>query len=61
MKIQLVHYEPVSYCNLDKVIFNILEKLPEILVSNVSNGAPCLLFLVWNFRTEIQIDSHAIT
>ena len=42
-------------------IFKLLGQLPEILVNNVSNGSPCLLFLVQTFGPEIKICSHPLT
>ena len=56
----MVHYEPVYSFNLDTVIFKFLDRLPKILVNNVSNGKPWTLFLVWNFGPEIQKGSHPL-
>ena len=37
------------------------DELHEILFSNISNGKPWLLFLVWPFGPEIQIGSQHLT
>ena len=39
----------------------ILEQLPEVLISNVSNVKACLLFLVWIFFPDRQKGSHPLT
>ena len=57
----MVHYEHFYSCNLYKVNFKLIEKLPEILVSNVSNGSTLLLFLVCNFVNESQRGSQPLT
>ena len=43
------------------LILNLLEKLPEILFSNFSNGKSCPFFLVCFFGNEIQRGSHPLT
>ena len=44
-----------------RLIIKILEKIPEVLISNVSNGKPCLLFLIWPFGTEVQRGIQPLT
>ena len=38
----------------------LLEQLPELLISNISNGKPCFLFS-WPFSPEIQRGIHPLT
>ena len=53
----MVRYEHVSSCNLYKVIFKLLDKITEILVSN---GSHFLLFIAWPFGTESQRGSQPL-